>query len=89
MAKQNAKQKIISIEEQIKKLKEQQRKILTNSQKNIGKYLMDTWEVEDINDAKVLIDLFKEQVKSFKEVSSSDEEQKKEETKLELNKPIG
>ncbi|MGM0878696.1 MAG: hypothetical protein ACQEWV_29440 [Bacillota bacterium] len=82
MAKQNTKQKIISIEEQIKRLKEQQKKILTNSHKNIGKYLMDTWGVEDVNEAKELIDLFKDQVKSFKEVASSDEEQKKEDTKL-------
>ncbi|MCM3571268.1 hypothetical protein [Neobacillus mesonae] len=77
MAKQNTKEQIISIEEQIKRLKEKQRRILTNSQKEIGKYLMDTWGIEDVSEAKNIIDLCKDQVVSLKEVSSSNEENKK------------
>ncbi|MCM2534614.1 hypothetical protein NDK43_22565 [Neobacillus pocheonensis] len=80
MSKQNTKEKISGIEEQIKKLKEKQKRILTNSQKDIGKYLMDTWGIEDVNEAKTLIDLFKDQVKVYSEVASSNEDQKKEET---------
>ncbi|MBV7508864.1 hypothetical protein KW850_27050 [Bacillus sp. sid0103] len=80
MPKQNTKDKISDIEEQIKKLKEKQKRILTNSQKEIGKYLMDTWGIEDVNEAKTLIDLFKDQVKVYSEVASSNEEKKEEET---------
>jgi hypothetical protein len=86
MPKHSTKGKINDIEEQIKKLKEKQKRILTNSQKEIGKYLMDAWGIEDVNEAKTLIDLFKDQVKVYSEVASSNEVQKEEET---TNKPIG
>jgi hypothetical protein len=76
VAKQNTKEQITNIEEQIKKLKEKQKHILIDSQKNIGKYLMEIWGVEDVTEAKELIDLFKEQVHSYKEVSSSNEAEK-------------
>ena len=80
MTKQNIKNKITDIEEQIKKLKEKQKRILTNSQREIGKYLMDTWSIEDVSEAKILIDLFKDQVKVYNEVASSNEEPEKDET---------
>ena len=76
MSKPNTKEQILSIEEQIKRLKEKQKRILTNSQKEIGKYVMDTWEVEDVNEAKRLIDSFKAQVISVSEASPSSEESK-------------
>ena len=76
MSKPNTKDQILSIEEQIKRLKEKQKRILSNSQKEIGKYLMETWEVEDVNEAKRLIDLLKGQVKSLSEASSSNEDTK-------------
>ncbi|MBT2701297.1 hypothetical protein J7E79_28970 [Bacillus sp. ISL-40] len=85
MPRQNTKDKITDIEEQIKKLKEKQKRILTNSQRDIGKYLMDTWGIEDVNEAKTLIDLFKDQVKVYSEVASSNEEQKEEETTINLS----
>ena len=74
MSKPNTKDQILSIEEQIKRLKEKQKRILTNSQKEIGKYVMDTWEVEDVNEAKRIIDSLKDQVKSLSEASSSNED---------------
>lgn len=49
MTIQNTKAKITDIEEQIKKLKEKQKRILNNSQKDIGKYLMDTWGIDDVS----------------------------------------
>jgi hypothetical protein len=82
VAKQSTKEQITNIEEQIKKLKEKQKRILIDSQKNIGKYLMETWGVEDVTEAKELIDLFMEQVHSYKEVSSSNEGEKKQENNL-------
>jgi len=88
MVKQNTKEQLLSIEEQIKKLKEKQKRILSNSQKEIGKYLMDTWEVEDVKEAKALIDTFKNQVISSSEVASSNEEKIKEEKKTSINRPI-
>ena len=74
MSKPNTKDQILSIEEQIKRLKEKQKRILTNSQKEIGKYVMDTWEVEDVNEAKRLIDSLKDQVQSLSEASPSSED---------------
>jgi hypothetical protein len=73
LSMQTTKEQITSIEEQIRKLKEKQRRILANSQKEIGKYMMDTWGVEDVNEAKKLIDEFSSQVKSQAEFSSQDE----------------
>lgn len=74
MTKQDTKKQIENIEEQIKKLKEKQKRILTNSQKEIGKYLMTKWEVDNVKEAKLLIDSFIEQVKTLNEAAPSTEE---------------
>lgn len=88
LVKQNTKEQILSIDEQIKRLKEKQKRILNNTQREIGKYLMDSWEVEDVNEAKELIDSFNNQVKSLSEASSSKEDN--EEVKnFSLNPPKG
>ncbi|MGW6298504.1 hypothetical protein [Peribacillus butanolivorans] len=86
--KQNTKEQILSIEEQIKRLKEKQKRILNNTHREIGKYLMDSWEVEDVNEAKGLIDSFNNQVKSLSEASSSKEDNE-EEKNFSLNPPKG
>jgi hypothetical protein len=88
MAKQNTKEQITNIEEQIKRLKDKQKRILTNSQKEIGKYLMDTWEVEDVKEAKALIDLLRDQVKSYREAASSDEEHNKSDFNTSLSNSL-
>ncbi|MFF5400357.1 hypothetical protein ACFY5J_23910 [Peribacillus butanolivorans] len=88
MVKQNTKEQILSIEEQIKRLKEKQKRILNNTHREIGKYLMDSWEVEDVNEAKELIDSFNNQVKSLSEASSSKEDNE-EEKNFSLNPPKG
>ncbi|MET3322559.1 hypothetical protein ACFWMS_23935 [Peribacillus butanolivorans] len=91
MVKQNTKEQILSIEEQIKRLKEKQKRILNNTHREIGKYLMDSWEVEDVNEAKGLIDSFNNQVKSLSEASSSKEakEDIEEEKNFSLNPTKG
>ncbi|MBT2757928.1 hypothetical protein J7E71_18810 [Mesobacillus foraminis] len=76
MPKKNTKEQIVDIEEQIKRLRDKQKRILLNSQREIGKYLMETWEVEDVNQAKDLIDMCKDQVISLREVSSASNENK-------------
>ncbi|KQU25896.1 hypothetical protein ASG65_14945 [Bacillus sp. Leaf13] len=88
MVKQNTKEQILSIEEQIKRLKEKQKRILNNTHREIGKYLMNSWEVEDVNEAKGLIDSFNNQVKSLSEASSSKEDNE-EEKNFSLNPPKG
>ncbi|MFD4930175.1 hypothetical protein ACFWMS_14805 [Peribacillus butanolivorans] len=88
MVKQNTKEQILSIEEQIKRLKEKQKRILNSTQREIGKYLMDSWEVEDVNEAKELIDSFNNQVKSLSEASFSKED-KEEEKNFSQNPPKG
>ena len=88
LVKQNTKKQILGIEEQIKRLKEKQKRIINNTQREIGKYLMDSWEVEDVNEAKGLIDSFNIQVKSLSEASSSKEDNE-EEKNFSLNPPKG
>jgi septation ring formation regulator EzrA len=88
MAKQNTKEQIITIEEQIKKLKEKQKRILTNTQREIGKYVMESWAVEDVHEAKKLIDSLKEQVRSINEAASS-KEAKDERNHVSLHQPVG
>ncbi|MED1471750.1 hypothetical protein [Bacillus salipaludis] len=82
MAKHNTKEQITNIEEQIKRLKEKQKRILATSQREIGKYVMDIWEIEDVSEAKKLIDLLKDQVKVYSEVASSKENQEEDEVKI-------
>lgn len=64
MAKKSKLGQVQKLEEQIKELREKQKRIIEQAQKEIGEYLMDSWEVEDIDQAKVLIDRFKEEAKS-------------------------
>ncbi|MDQ6601032.1 hypothetical protein [Bacillus salipaludis] len=82
MAKHNTKEQITNIEEQIKRLKEKQKRILATSQREIGKYVMDIWGIEDVSEAKKLIDLLKDQVKVYSEVASSKENQEEDEVKI-------
>lgn len=64
MAKKSKLGQVQKLEEQIKELREKQKKIIEQAQKDIGEYLMDSWEVEDIEQAKVLIDKFKQEAKA-------------------------
>jgi len=53
------------IEEQIKKLQEKQKQYIEKAQKEIGRYLMETWDIEDVDQAKLLIEKFKEEAKKM------------------------
>lgn len=48
--------KVQQIEEQIKKLQEKQKQYIEKAQKEIGRYLMETWDIEDVDQAKLLIE---------------------------------
>ncbi|WP_121614466.1 hypothetical protein [Mesobacillus foraminis] len=89
MSKKNTKEQIVDIEEQIRRLREKQKRILTNSQKEIGKHLMEVWEIEDVEEAKMLIESFKDQVISLKEVSTSVKDTEKERNQTAFINPIG
>lgn len=65
MARRDPLSRAQEIEEQIKKLQEKQRKYIEKAQREIGQYLMKTWDVEDIEQAKLLIDKFKEEAKKY------------------------
>ncbi|KQB91453.1 hypothetical protein GEPA3_3574 [Geobacillus sp. PA-3] len=65
MARKDPLSRAQEIEEQIKKLQEKQRKYIEQAQKEIGQYLMETWDIEDIEQAKLLIDEFKEEAKKY------------------------
>ncbi|QNR70541.1 hypothetical protein IAQ67_29425 (plasmid) [Paenibacillus peoriae] len=64
MAKKSKLGQVQKLEEQIRELREKQKKIIELAQKEIGEYLMDSWEVEDIEQAKKLIDKFKQEAKA-------------------------
>jgi hypothetical protein len=65
MAKKDPLSRAQQIEEQIKKLQEKQRQYIEKAQKEIGQYLMETWDIEDIEQAKFLIEKFKEEAKKY------------------------
>ncbi|MGM1023740.1 MAG: DUF6437 family protein [Bacillota bacterium] len=52
------------IEEQIKELREKQKQLVEKAQSEIGEYLMETWQVEDIEIAKKMIDKFKDEARA-------------------------
>ncbi|MEC0238192.1 DUF6437 family protein [Paenibacillus kribbensis] len=52
------------IEEQIKELREKQKQLVEKAQSEIGEYLMETWQVEDIEMAKKMIDKFKDEARA-------------------------
>lgn len=64
MAKKSKLGQVQKLEEQIKELREKQKKIIEQAQKEIGEYVMDSWEVEDIEQAKKLIDQFQSEAKN-------------------------
>ncbi|WP_336765666.1 hypothetical protein [Paenibacillus sp. USHLN196] len=70
MAKKSKLGQVQKLEEQIKELREKQKKIIEQAQKDIGEYLMDSWEVEDIEQAKKLIDKFQQEVKNMNDAVS-------------------
>lgn len=48
------------LDEKIKEMQERKRKYITKAQREIGEYLMTTWDIEDIDDAKKVIDALKD-----------------------------
>lgn len=63
--------KIDTIEDKIRKLKEQKKKMQEKLERQVGRMLIEEWGVEDIEEAKLYIQRFKEQVLSLKKSASS------------------
>ncbi|MHA2895681.1 hypothetical protein [Bacillus cereus] len=61
MVKVDPMKKMLDIDEQIKKLKEKQKRLISKAQREAGKFLMEQWNVNDLEQAKELIEHFKEQ----------------------------
>ncbi|WP_068505944.1 hypothetical protein, partial [Paenibacillus kribbensis] len=49
--------------------REKQKQLVEKAQAEIGEYLMNSWEVEDIEQAKKMIDKFKDEAKASSNVS--------------------
>lgn len=64
MARKSKLGQVQKLEEQIRELREKQKKIIEQAQKEIGEYVMESWEVEDIEQAKKLIDKFQAEAKA-------------------------
>lgn len=72
MARKSKLGQVQKLEEQIRELREKQRKIIEQAQKEIGEYVMESWEVEDIEQAKKLIDKFQAEAKaSFNKIENN------------------
>jgi len=76
MAKRDPLSQAQKLEEQIKKMQEKQRNYIEKAEKEIGNYLMETWDIEDIQQAKEVIDYLKEYADDYfkkdTQVSDSD-----------------
>lgn len=53
------------LEEKIKQMQERQKQYIEQAQREIGKYLMETWDIEDINQAKEVIDVLKTDAEQY------------------------
>ncbi|EOP32266.1 hypothetical protein U0X36_25865 [Bacillus thuringiensis] len=91
MAKVDPMKKMNDIDEQIRKLKEKQKRLMSQAQREAGKYLMEQWGVSDLEQAKQLIDQFSEQAilinSNQKDSESNDEENKHHENTSTGNTP--
>lgn len=65
MARKTKEEKLESIEEQIKRLQEQRKKLQTELRLNVGKTLLEEWEVEDEQTAIYLIQKLKDDAKNL------------------------
>lgn len=65
MARKSTLGKVQQLEEQIKELRDKQKKLIEQAQKEIGEYLMDSWEIEDVEQGKKLIDKFRGEAKAI------------------------
>ena len=54
-----------NLEKKIKEMQEKQQRYIEKAQKEIGEYLMRTWDLEDVQQSKVIIDKLKEQAQDY------------------------
>lgn len=54
-----------NLEKKIKEMQEKQQRYIEKAQREIGEYLMNTWDVEDIQQSKLLIDKLKDQAQDY------------------------
>ncbi|UOR14097.1 hypothetical protein [Halobacillus amylolyticus] len=66
------------LEEKIKQMQNRQKHYIEKAQKEIGQYLMDTWDIEDIDQAKEVIDSLKGNAQQYFENESKDVQEKTE-----------
>lgn len=65
MSKRDPMSQAQKLDEKIKEMQERKRKYITKAQREIGEYLMTIWDIEDIGDAKKVIDALQDNAKRF------------------------
>lgn len=60
-SRKNHLNEVNKIEEQIRDLQQRKKNLIEQVSKEIGQYLMETWKIEDTEQARKLIDQFREQ----------------------------
>lgn len=64
-----------NLEKKIKEMQEKQQRYIEKAQREIGEYLMNTWDLEDIQQSKLLIDKLKNQAQNhFKDSPKGEKE---------------
>jgi hypothetical protein len=79
MSVKNPLEQAQKLEEQIKRLQEKQRNYIERAQKELGQYLMEQWEIEDIDQAKEVIAALRGEARNYFKTDV-----KKETTKVEV-----
>lgn len=65
MARRDPLEQAQKLDEKIKEMKEKQQQYIEKAEREIGNYLMDKWEIEDIEQAKEVIDYLENQVHGY------------------------
>jgi len=65
MSKRDPLSQAQKLDGQIKKMQEKQKRYIEKAEKEIGNYLMETWDIEDIQQAKEVIDYLKEYADNY------------------------
>lgn len=64
------------LEEKIKEMQRKQEEYIGKAQKEIGKYLMEKWDIEDIDQAKKTIDTLQPEVDKIFNISEDESKHK-------------
>ena len=81
MAKRDPLSQAQKLEQKIKEMREKQQQYIEKAEREIGSYLMKKWDIEDIDDAKEVIDYLESNVDEYFNKSSEENQTNHEDIK--------